>query len=106
MTQTSLEPRELFVIERWKEVSLRRGSTFRNNFCHQSSSTDLKVSDKTAMLLTYNCLLSILVTFSNYPLSIHLAVDYNRKTSIIFLPEQMRRVFMNKSDIHLVVFSE
>ena len=79
MTQTSLEPRELFVIERWKEVSLRRGSTFRNNFCHQSSSTDLKVSDITAMLLTYNCLLSILVTFSNYRLSIHLAVDYNRK---------------------------
>lgn len=106
MTQTSLEPRELSVIERWKEVPLRRGSTFRNNFCHQSSSTDLKVSDKTAMLLTYNCLLSILVTFSNYRLSIHLAVDYNRKTSIIFLPEQMRRVFMNKSDIHLVVFPE
>ena len=82
MTQTSLEPRELFVIERWKEVSLRRGSTFRNNFCHQSSSTDLKASDKTAMLLTDNCLLtllSILVTFSNYRLSIHLAVDYNRK---------------------------
>ena len=109
MTQTSLEPRELSVIERWKEVPLRRGSTFRNNFCHQSSSTDLKASDKTAMLLTDNCLLtllSILVTFSNYRLSIHLAVDYNRKTSIIFLPEQMRRVFMNKSDIHLVVFSE
>ena len=79
MTQTSLEPRELFVIERWKKVPLRRGSTFRNNFCHQSSSTDLKVSDKTAMLLTDNCLLSILVTFSNYRLSIHLAVDYNRK---------------------------
>ena len=106
MTQTSLEPRELSEIERWKEVPLRRGSTFRNNFCHQSSSTDLKVSDITAMLLTYNCLLSILVTFSNYRLSIHLAVDYDRKTSIIFLPEQMRRVFMNKSDIHLVVFSE
>lgn len=106
MTQTSLEPRELSVIERWKEVPLRRGSTFRNNFCHQSSSTDLKVSDKTSMLLTYNCLLSILVTFSNYRFSIHLAVDYNRKTSIIFLPEQMRRVFMNKSDIHLVVISE
>ena len=78
MTQRSLEPRELSVIERRKEVPLRRGSTFRNNFCHQSSSTDL-VSDKTAMLLTDNCLLSILVTFSNYRLSIHLAVDYNRK---------------------------
>lgn len=94
-------------VRNWKV----EGSPFKERFDLSkqflpSKFPDLKVSDKTAMLLTYNCLLSILVTFSNYRLSIHLAVDYNRKTSIIFLPEQMRRVFMNKSDIHLVVFSE
>lgn len=94
-------------VRNWKV----EGSPFKERFDLSkqflpSKFPDLKVSDKTAMLLTYNCLLSILVTFSNYRLSIHLAVDYNRKTSIIFLPEQMRRVFMNKSDIHLVVFPE
>ena len=94
-------------VRNWKV----EGSPFKERFDLSkqflpSKFPDLKVSDKTAMLLTYNCLLSILVTFSNYRLSIHLAVDYNRKTSIIFLPEQMRRVFMNKSGIHLVDFSE
>ena len=94
-------------VRNWKV----EGSPFKERFDLSkqflpSKFPDLKVSDKTAMLLTYNCLLSILVTFSNYRLSIHLAVDYNRKTSIIFLPEQMRRVFMNKSGIHPVDFSE
>lgn len=72
-------------VRNWKV----EGSPFKERFDLSkqflpSKFPDWKVSDKTAMLLTYNCLLSILVTFSNYRLSIHLNYILTRTNASCF----------------------